>query len=288
QLQEFSGFRFHPTEEELVGFYLRRKVEKKSFKLNLIRDLDLYAFEPWDLPGLALVGGEREREWFFFVEPRGHSDGRPNRITTAGFWKATGTDKPVYCQSTSKLIGLRKTLVFYKGRALKGRKTDWIMNEYRLYPGGSKIGGNVRLSRVYRKTTSIRSVDRRPSIHAEKRVNSNDNFGEESRMGKVNDEENLSIPKLEADVCKSEIGNVATLDCLEAWCCSDGGTSKCGEEYGISMVKGLENLCTSTVEAEVCESEREDLTHLDSLQAWWCCGGRTSNSMDAICTNLVQ
>ncbi|KAH9307923.1 hypothetical protein KI387_035834 [Taxus chinensis] len=238
QLQQFPGFRFHPTKEELVGFYLRRKVEKKSFKLNLIRDLDLYAFKPCDLPGLALVGGEREREWFFFVEPRGHNDGRPNRITTAGFWKATGTDKPVYCHSTSKLIGLRKTLVFYKGRALKGRKMDWIMNEYRLYL--------------------------------------------------VNDEENLSIPKLEAEVSKSEIGNVATLDYLQGWCCCDGGTYKCGEECGIRMVKGLENLCTSIVEAEVCESEREDLTHLDSLQAWWCCGGRSSNSMDAICTNLVQ
>jgi hypothetical protein len=49
------GFRFHPTEEELIEFYLRRKVEGKRFNVELITFLDLYRYDPWELPGLPLT-----------------------------------------------------------------------------------------------------------------------------------------------------------------------------------------------------------------------------------------
>ena len=48
------GFRFHPTEEELVEFYLRRKIEGKKFNVELITFLDLYRFDPWELPGIYI------------------------------------------------------------------------------------------------------------------------------------------------------------------------------------------------------------------------------------------
>lgn len=44
------GFRFHPTDEELVDYYLRRKVEKKLLTLELIKQIDIYRYNPWDLP----------------------------------------------------------------------------------------------------------------------------------------------------------------------------------------------------------------------------------------------
>jgi hypothetical protein len=44
------GFRFHPTDEELVTFYLRRKVAGKRLSIEIIRDFDIYKHDPWDLP----------------------------------------------------------------------------------------------------------------------------------------------------------------------------------------------------------------------------------------------
>lgn len=45
------GFRFHPTEEELVGYYLQRKINSLKFDLDVIIDIDLYKMEPWDIQG---------------------------------------------------------------------------------------------------------------------------------------------------------------------------------------------------------------------------------------------
>ena len=44
------GFRFHPTDEELVGFYLKRKIQQKPLSIELIKQLDIYKYDPWDLP----------------------------------------------------------------------------------------------------------------------------------------------------------------------------------------------------------------------------------------------
>ncbi|KAK6924453.1 NAC domain [Dillenia turbinata] len=126
------GFRFHPTDEELVGYYLKKKVASQKIDLDVIRDIDLYRIEPWDLQERCRIGYEEQNEWYFFShkDKKYPTGTRTNRATIAGFWKATGRDKAVY--DKAKLIGMRKTLVFYKGRAPNGQKTDWIMHEYRL------------------------------------------------------------------------------------------------------------------------------------------------------------
>ncbi|XP_051138303.1 NAC domain-containing protein 7-like [Andrographis paniculata] len=126
------GFRFHPTDEELVDYYLRRKVASRRIDVNVIKDVDLYRIEPWDLQELCRIGTEEQNDWYFFShkDKKYPTGTRTNRATTCGFWKATGRDKAVY--SKNELIGMRKTLVFYKGRAPNGQKSDWIMHEYRL------------------------------------------------------------------------------------------------------------------------------------------------------------
>ncbi|KAK9050626.1 hypothetical protein SSX86_022505 [Deinandra increscens subsp. villosa] len=171
------GFRFYPTEEELITFYLKHKLqgtrELAQYIDRVIPQLHVYDFYPWDLPQYA---GERCKgdleQWFFFIarqakEARG---GRPSRLTSSGYWKATGSPNIVYSLSNRVAIGIKRTMVFYNGRAPTGTKTKWKMNEYKAFREESASNPNrkpelmeeLSLCRVYIKSNSLRAFDRRP------------------------------------------------------------------------------------------------------------------------------
>ncbi|XP_071692338.1 NAC domain-containing protein 6-like [Rutidosis leptorrhynchoides] len=160
---ELPGFRFHPTEEELIEFYLKTTILGNDTCFEIIGLLNIYLYDPWILPELSKIG---EREWYFFV-PRNKklsNGGRPNRTTKNGFWKATGSDRKIFSLAdTNKHLGLKKTLVFYKGRAPGGSKTDWVMNEYRL-PDSSPLSKEMVLCKIYRKATSIKVLEQRAAM----------------------------------------------------------------------------------------------------------------------------
>ncbi|KAL4596201.1 hypothetical protein ACB092_12G147800 [Castanea dentata] len=139
------GFRFHPTDEELVMHYLCRKCATQPIAVPIIAEIDLYKYDPWELPGKALYG---EKEWYFFSpRDRKYPNGsRPNRAAGTGYWKATGADKPI---GNPKAVGIKKALVFYAGKAPRGEKTNWIMHEYRL----------ADVDRSARKKNSLRLDD---------------------------------------------------------------------------------------------------------------------------------
>lgn len=90
-------------------------------------------FIKWLFAALAgeLCRGDTE-QWFFFSpgQEREARGGRPSRTTACGYWKATGSPGYVY-SSDNRVIGVKKSMVFYKGKAPMGRKTKWKMNEYK-------------------------------------------------------------------------------------------------------------------------------------------------------------
>ncbi|KAK4375529.1 hypothetical protein RND71_006206 [Anisodus tanguticus] len=138
------GFRFHPSDEELITYYLSNKVSDFNFTARAIADVDLNKSEPWDVPGTLPISSLdsdksicRKRQW---EKRNGISLALKIASTQRAFeltsnrsrllWKTTDKDKEIYRGGV--LVGMKKTLVFYRGRASKGEKTNWVMHEYRL------------------------------------------------------------------------------------------------------------------------------------------------------------
>ncbi|WOL14741.1 hypothetical protein Cni_G23522 [Canna indica] len=184
------GFRFHPTDEELILHYLRNQAASLPCPVSIIAEVDIYKFDPWELPAKARFG---EQEWYFFSpRDRKYPNGvRPNRAAASGYWKATGTDKPIYSSrpgAKSEHVGVKKALVFYRGKPPKGRKTNWIMHEYRLAEARSTntyrpvkfSDTSMRLDdwvlcRIYKKHSHLQSVP--PLVDQEQEQLVRDNGG---------------------------------------------------------------------------------------------------------------
>ncbi|XP_010940228.1 NAC domain-containing protein 45-like [Elaeis guineensis] len=158
------GFRFHPTDEELVNYFLKRKIHGLKIELDIIPEVDLYKCEPWELADKSFLPS-RDPEWYFFgPRDRKYPNGfRTNRATRAGYWKSTGKDRRVVCQN--RAIGMKKTLVYYRGRAPQGIRTDWVMHEYRLDDKECEdtmgIQDSYALCRVFKKNVVCTEIELR-------------------------------------------------------------------------------------------------------------------------------
>ncbi|KAM0002843.1 putative transcription factor NAM family [Helianthus debilis subsp. tardiflorus] len=125
--QLLPGFRFQPTDEELVVHYLKPKIQSLPLPNYPITEADVCGSDPWNLLG----DSEEERYFFSTVETKYPNGKRINRTAPSGHWKPTSLDKQVV-DSQNKHVGTKKTFVFHRSKSANGSKIDWLMHEYKL------------------------------------------------------------------------------------------------------------------------------------------------------------
>ncbi|GAV88789.1 NAM domain-containing protein [Cephalotus follicularis] len=122
------GFRFHPTDEELVVHYLKRKVSGIPLPASVIPDFDVFQTDPWSLPGYL-----KEKRYFFSKRKGNENGNKCKRIAGSGYWKPIGNNKQIIASVSKQVLGMRKTLVFYQGKCSHhDTHTQWIMHQYCL------------------------------------------------------------------------------------------------------------------------------------------------------------
>ncbi|KAK7291108.1 hypothetical protein RIF29_06000 [Crotalaria pallida] len=148
------GCRFYPSEELLLRYYLTNKntarndTGNRNLNLNrvdddddddfygsdLIRELDLYGYDPFELPDTACFSygyGGRKRHWYCYTV-RVLKDGTRRRRVKSGFWVKKGRVRDVF-GGGGAVLGRRTRFVFYVGNSTRSAvRTDWTLYEYAL------------------------------------------------------------------------------------------------------------------------------------------------------------
>ncbi|KAL5704990.1 hypothetical protein ACHQM5_023343 [Ranunculus cassubicifolius] len=149
------GFRFVPTDDELVVAYLAKKVSSGFLPPNRIIDVNIYSRTPEELFAMQPNYGDGERYFFTSRDRRYAKGNRPSRsVTGGGTWRATGPQTPVLYRG--RKVGYKATLKF--------DSSCWLMHEYtlvsdeqkpnpRISSSSTKLDGWV-LCKIYKKRNS--------------------------------------------------------------------------------------------------------------------------------------
>ncbi|KAL3534295.1 hypothetical protein ACH5RR_002756 [Cinchona calisaya] len=154
-----AGYRFSPSDEELLVEYLTKQINKEPLDRPHIQitEVDIYEYNPKELTETYKLA--RNTEWYFFT-PRNKkylNGSRPDRNAGDGHWKPTSNEEAVIDKERN-IVGFKRTLTFFMGleKDKNSKKTDWLMQEYKLQknstprPDCKKLDDCV-LVKIYKK-----------------------------------------------------------------------------------------------------------------------------------------
>ncbi|CAK7347519.1 unnamed protein product [Dovyalis caffra] len=176
------GCRFYPSDEQLLRYYLTNKnrtISNDTDDLNgydLIKELDLYDYEPFDLPENACYAygyKARKRHWYCYTKKEVSV---LKRKAKGGYWRRSGRVRDVVMGPGGKVVmGTRTRFVFYLGNSVKSAvRTDWVLYEYALVDhlkasfdlcrvffksrGGNSFSENVLSSCAEESVSAVRNI----------------------------------------------------------------------------------------------------------------------------------
>ncbi|OMO99409.1 No apical meristem (NAM) protein [Corchorus olitorius] len=122
------GFRFHPTDEELLVHYLKRKALCLPLPASVIPELDVFKAEPWSLPGDL-----KDKRYFFSYRYGNESNNNKCKIVAgSGYWKPIGKEKPVMAAGSNQVVGMKRTLIFCQRNRSNETNSRWHLHQFRL------------------------------------------------------------------------------------------------------------------------------------------------------------
>ncbi|EXC28187.1 NAC domain-containing protein 19 [Morus notabilis] len=218
------GVRFHPSDEELLRHYLSGKNAEpggaRAEGNNLIGELDLYGYDPFELPNSACYAygcGGKKRHWFCYTGGGAVRERGGKRRARSGFWRRKGRMRIVMGQGGRGDLGTRTKFVFYLGNSAKTAfRTNWVLYEYAPI---DHLKASFVLCRVFNKSCPRNSISENGLVSC-----AEESFSAVRHIGIQHDGDNISSRNDDIEVDDQIATRPAPMASIQVPLCSEPNT----------------------------------------------------------------
>ncbi|KAF8080224.1 hypothetical protein N665_0964s0005 [Sinapis alba] len=154
------GFRFVPTDAELIYYYLKpfSLDNKKSWPNLPIHHANIYESNPQQLSADYKKGNLTE--WFFISERRKITRNGTNQKRGdhyGGYWHSKALTEKIKAKKQG-ILGYKTTLNYYIGKQPNGERTNWLMKEYWLESSDHDKTVDYAICKIYLKPKAKKNM----------------------------------------------------------------------------------------------------------------------------------